>query len=179
MNRVLIVVDMQNDFISGSLSNPITDSVANKIAGYIKDFDGEILFTQDTHEENYLSTRECRELPVKHCIRGTWGHEIDDRLKEAALKKHGTVRSVHKYTFGANPDCYRDYFKGCKEEDIEIEICGTLVDICVITNALILKTLFPNAEIKLLVDLCGYRNVQDLIAATRIANACQIEIVYN
>lgn len=175
--KFLIVIDMQNDFISGSLTNEMADIACNKIASYIKDFDGEILFTQDTHEENYLSTQEGRKLPVTHCIRGTWGHEIDDRLKEAALKKHGVVRCVRKYTFGANPDCYRDYFKGCKEENIEIEICGTLVDICVMSNALILKALYPEAKIKLLSSMVGYRDVKDLESVKRVLNACQIEII--
>lgn len=175
--KYLIIIDMQNDFIKGSLANALTDVACDKIARYIKDFDGEILFTQDTHEGNYLSTQEGRELPVKHCIRDTWGHEIDDRLKEAVLKKYSVVRSVYKFTFGANPDCYRNYFKGCKEEDIEIEICGTLAEICVISNALILKALFPEAKIKLLKSMLGSQNADELNSAITIAKSCQIEVI--
>lgn len=173
--KFLVVIDMQNDFITGSLANKMADAAVDKIINYMKDFDGKIVFTQDTHFENYLDTQEGKNLPVEHCIFNTWGHRIDERLMNAMDSRCEVIR---KTTFGAKPQMWRKIFRNHRNPALEIEICGTLVDICVISNALMLKALYPEAKIKLLTNMCGYRDMQDMLAATIIAKACQIEIVY-
>ena len=172
--KFLIVIDMQNDFISGSLANEQANVAADKISAYINSFRGKIIFTRDTHAKNYLETQEGKNLPIKHCIDGTWGHSIDKRLIEA-VKDNYTV--IDKFTFGTDPQDWKRVISGYNEKDMEIEICGTLVDICVVSNALILKALYPEAKIKLLSSMVGYRDIKDLESVKRILNACQIEII--
>lgn len=175
--KFLIVIDMQNDFITGSLANDQANKAADKIRKYIVDeFSGEVLFTLDTHLENYLETNEGKNLPVKHCILGTWGHDLDDRLRDIY---DGRCHALRKNTFGVDPDDYRQFINAyCYNPDsLEIELCGTLVDICVVSNALILKTLYPEAKIKLLSSMIGYRDIKDLESVKRILSACQIEII--
>lgn len=137
--KYLIVVDMQNDFISGSLGSEQAKHIVNNVLNKIEGFDGKIIFTRDTHKENYLDTREGRKLPVIHCVRGTWGHQICDELKEYA------VNVIDKETFGSVdlPLLIKN-----DNTDIEsIELCGLCTDICVISNAMILKTYFPEVDI--------------------------------
>ena len=138
--KFLIVVDMQNDFISGSLGSEDAKGIVNNVKEKIKNFNGKVIFTRDTHYENYLETQEGKNLPVKHCVINTKGWEICDELKEYADDV------VNKITFGSTklPDILKNY-------DIEeIELCGLCTDICVISNAMILKAAFP--EVKITVD---------------------------
>ena len=138
--KYLIVVDMQNDFISGSLGSEDAKSIVNNVKEKIEKFDGKVIFTRDTHYENYMETQEGKNLPVKHCVIDTYGWEICDELKEYAKDV------INKVTFGS-----MDLPKILENEEIEeIELCGLCTDICVISNAMILKAAFP--EVKLTVD---------------------------
>ena len=137
--KYLIVVDMQVDFISGALGSEQAKAIVPNVVEKVKNFNGKVIFTRDTHFENYLSTQEGKKLPVVHCVKGTCGWEICDELKPFVK----TV--VDKITFGSVdlPKLIKDY-----GDDIEeIELCGLCTDICVISNAIVLKTAFPETRV--------------------------------
>lgn len=165
MKKTLIVVDMQNDFIDGSLGTKeavaIVENVKNKIAEYKKN-GGEIIFTRDTHQKNYLETPEGIKLPVEHCIEGTVGWQIADGL-EAEDAKY-----INKPTFG--------YTKWNEMSFDEIEIVGLCTDICVVSNALILKAQFPAAKISVDSRCCAGVTPESHNAALETMKMCQIEI---
>ena len=143
--KYLIVVDMQVDFIDGSLGSQQAQSIVKNVTEKVKNFDGKVIFTRDTHYENYLETQEGKKLPVTHCIKDTSGWQICDELKPFAE----TV--VDKETFGSItlPEVLKSF-----GEVEEITLCGLCTDICVISNAFILKAAFP--EVKITVDaLCS------------------------
>ena len=131
--KVLIVVDMQNDFIDGALGTKEAVSVVENVSSKIKNFDGRIIYTRDTHEEDYLNTQEGRNLPVKHCIKGTEGWEISKALP---VSEDAVI--FDKPTFGSKE--LADYLKGINDAEgiDEIELIGVCTDICVISNALLI-----------------------------------------
>ena len=140
--KFLIVVDMQVDFISGALGSKDAEAIVPAVVEKVKSFDGKIIFTRDTHHEYYLNTQEGRKLPVPHCIKDTDGWQICSELRP-----YGDA-IVDKLTFGSMelPQIIRNY--GGPVESIEL--CGLCTDICVISNAMILKAAFP--ETKIIVD---------------------------
>ncbi len=166
MKKTLIVVDMQNDFIDMALGTAeaakIVPAVKEKIAEYVKNGD-EIIFTRDTHEENYLETSEGKKLPVKHCIKGTKGWEIADGLFVDGSK------IIDKPNFG---------WPHWNEEKLEsIELVGLCTDICVVSNALIIKAMFPDADVKVDSRCCAGVTPESHEAALRTMQMCQIEII--
>ncbi|MBR2337534.1 MAG: cysteine hydrolase [Clostridia bacterium] len=167
--KYLIVVDMQVDFISGSLSSEQAKAIVSNVVEKVKNFDGRVIFTKDTHSEDYMNTQEGRKLPVVHCVKNTKGWEICDQLKPFAK----TV--VEKITFGSVdlPQILRDF----NEPIEEIELCGLCTDICVISNAMILKANFP--EVKITVDGKCSAGVTEESHQTALnaMKAVQIEIV--
>ena len=169
MKNILIVVDMQNDFIDGSLGTKeavaIIPYVINKISEYRQRGD-EVIFTADTHFENYLSTNEGKHLPVKHCIKGTGGWKISQKLDV------GESKIIEKPTFG--------YLKWKNEienvDDLTIELVGLCTDICVVSNALILKATFPSATIKVDSSCCAGVTPSSHFSALETMKMCQIEV---
>lgn len=165
MKKTLIVVDMQNDFIDMALGTKeavaIVPAVKAKIDEYIKNGD-EVIFTRDTHEENYLETSEGKHLPVPHCIRGTKGWEIADGLYVEGAK------IIDKPNFGW-PNWNKENFE-------EVELVGLCTDICVVSNALIIKATHP--EIKVSVDsaCCAGVTPESHEAALKTMGMCQVEI---
>ena len=145
--KFLIVVDMQNDFISGALGSDMAQAIVPYVVEKVKSFDGKIIFTRDTHFDNYLETQEGQKLPVKHCIRDTWGWEICDEL----LPYADVV--IDKETFGSVdlPAILHDY----GDEVESIELCGLCTDICVISNAVILKANFTEAKMTVDSNACA------------------------
>lgn len=146
MKRLLVVVDYQNDFIDGALGFPGADLIEENIIKLIKQFKEngeEIVFTMDTHQENYLTTTEGKHLPANHCIKGTDGWKIRECLQEYV----DGAEVFEKYTFGSS-----ELGKYIQEKDFdEIVLCGLVSDICVATNALIAKSFAnPNATIKII-----------------------------
>lgn len=165
MKKTLIVVDMQNDFIDMALgtkeAEAIVPAVKAKIDEYLKNGD-EIIFTRDTHGEDYLSTNEGKNLPVPHCIKGTRGWEIADGLYVKGAK------IIDKPNFG---------WKNWDKEDLfEVELVGLCTDICVVSNALIIKASHP--EIKVSVDskCCAGVTPETHKAALETMKMCQIEV---
>ena len=140
MKKILIIVDYQNDFVSGSLGFPEAVRLEEGICAKIKEYENdEIVYTLDTHRENYLDTQEGKKLPVVHCIKGTEGHELYGKVKEL-LKD---CRTFEKPTFPSAD--LLDYLRG-GEYDV-IELAGLVSSICVISNAVIAKAACPEAEI--------------------------------
>lgn len=168
MKKVLIVIDMQHDFVDGSLGTKeargIVENVKNKIQQYYQNGE-KIIFTRDTHLPNYLSTNEGRHLPVEHCILGTPGHNIIEGLEVPGCEY------INKLSFGW-PGWYRYDFA-----ETEIELVGLCTDICVISNALILKANFPHANITVDASCCAGVTPKSHEAALLTMKMCQINVI--
>lgn len=167
--KLLVVVDMQKDFIDGALGTPEAAAIVPYVKETIENFDGKVLFTRDTHFENYMDTQEGKNLPVPHCIKGTPGWQIHPELE--ALRK---TDAIDKVTFGSSqlPQVL------AREENIEsITFIGLCTDICVISNVMITKAFFP--EIPIYVDAKGCAGVtpQSHKTALEAMKMCQINIV--
>lgn len=183
MKKILVVVDTQYDFVSGTLGSEeakaIVPNVVNKIKEYKENKDI-IVITFDTHDENYLSTQEGYKLPVRHCIEGTVGWELDEQVAEVIngykkrydIKKDsfGTLKLVKKIK-----KLLAD--AGENINDYQIELVGLCYNICVIGNAIVLKSAFP--ETKIVVDLnCTAATSKEAFEATKVVmNSCQIDMV--
>ena len=169
MKKILVVVDMQNDFIDGALGTPEAVAIVPYVKELIEGFDGKVLFTRDTHFENYMDTEEGRNLPVPHCIKGTEGWQI--RAELDALR---TTEAIDKITFGS-----RDLVDVLAAEgEIEsITFVGLCTDICVISNAMVVKAFFP--EIPLLVDAkaCAGVTPESHARALAAMKTCQIKVI--
>lgn len=157
MRKVLIVVDYQKDFVDGSLGFNQSENIAGNIYTLVANNlrDGNlVIFTKDTHSENYLSTREGKFLPVEHCIKGTDGHKLFGQLSVFEDKIHPNVIVLEKDTFGCKDLCQsiEEAFGG--EPDV-IELCGVVTNICVISNIVLCQTHFKNSRIVLHADACA------------------------
>lgn len=172
---MLIVIDMQNDFTYGALKNEQAISVISNIAAKIEEYDGEVVFTRDTHYENYLETREGRYLPVEHCIKGKDGWQIVDELERLRIK-HG-YDAFDKETFGS-VDLAKYVSDKYKEGKVkEVELVGVCTDICVISNAMLIKAFVPELDVKVDSKCCAGVTVESHENALNAMKACQIEIV--
>lgn len=175
---ILVVIDMQNDFITGSLgtkeAEAVVPNVINKIIEY-KNNNGFIIATQDTHQENYLETPEGKKLPVKHCIYQTPGWHLEKHVDEAIGDYPSIV--IFKGTFGTNK-----LVEGIKRvarymKEVNIELIGLCTDICVISNAILLKTTLPDANIKVDAFCCAGVTPELHRAALDVMKSCQIDII--
>lgn len=167
MKKALIVIDMQNDFIGGALANPMASDIVTPIADRIRGFDGNVIATRDTHSEEYLSTPEGKKLPVPHCIKGTEGWQIADEIAEALREKNAVV--LDKPTFG-----YLGWELLSPYD--EVELIGTCTDICVVSNALVLKAKFPALTVKVNAALCAGTTKQNHDAALQVMRCCQVDV---
>ena len=167
--KYLIVVDMQVDFITGSLGSELATAIVPNVVEKVKSFDGKIIFTRDTHFEDYMNTQEGRNLPVPHCIKDSDGWQICDELKPYG----STV--IDKLTFGSIdlPDIIKIY----GEEIESIELCGLCTDICVISNAMLLKAAFPEVPITVDSTCSAGVSVESHNTALNAMRAVQIEII--
>lgn len=166
--KYLIVVDMQNDFIDGSLGSELAKAIVQSVVEKVKNFDGTVIFTRDTHNEKYLRTQEGRKLPVLHCVKGTHGWEICDELKPYVE----TV--VDKGTFGSMD--LPEVIKRGRSKVEEIELCGLCTDICVISNAMIIKAAFPETPVVVDAKCCAGVTQESHNTALNAMSAVQIEI---
>ena len=176
MKRFLIVVDMQGDFIDGSLGTPEARAIVPAVIQRVREAKqaGDIVIaTLDSHSDDYLETREGRWLPVPHCIRGTEGWRIGSGL--VALLDG--CEQVQKTAFGSIrlPAVIEEQAEGADE--IQIEMIGLCTDICVITNALILRTALPEADIIVRRDCCAGTTPEKHEAALQVMASCQIDVV--
>ena len=164
--KTLIVIDMQNDFIDGSLGTKeavaIVDNVKAKIQQYL-DAGDQVIFTRDTHHDDYMDTNEGKHLPVVHCIEGTEGWEIRDVLSTEGCD------IINKPSFG---------YTGWKDYDFEeVELVGLCTDICVVSNALIIKALFPEIKVSVDSSCCAGVTPESHEAALTTMRMCQIEVI--
>ena len=205
--KILVVVDMQNDFIDGALGTPEAVEIVPAVVKKIKEFDGLVVLTRDTHQENYMQTQEGGKLPVPHCIEGTDGWQINVEVMEAADQQAEALSESYaddddavmvtidpsifnKPTFGcvelgeallranqAEPDAENGIDADDTENIIEsIEVIGLCTDICVISNAMLLKAFLP--EVSVIVDAacCAGVTPESHMRALGAMQACQIEV---
>lgn len=179
--KILVVVDVQNDFITGCLGNKECVVAEQRICERLQaeaDKFNAIYFTKDVHYDNYLETLEGKKLPIEHCIYGTKGCDFTDGIKDAmaTLRKNGKyVKVVTKHTFGSS--ILADILSVTCGGNDEIELCGVCTDICVVSNALALRQMMPNRVIKVNPSFCAGTSRAAHKAALRTMNSCQIEIV--
>lgn len=180
MSKILVVVDMQNDFIDGALgtkeAESIVKNVVTKIQQYISNKDS-IYFTMDTHNENYLKSQEGLKLPVEHCIKGNpgWNLQKDITILLESLKNRNKI-VFEKNGFGSVElaETIKNNFED--NENTEIELVGLCTDICVITNAILLKTYMPNSKIIVDESCCAGVNTRSHKEALNTMKMCQIDI---
>lgn len=174
MQKILVVIDMQNDFIDGALGTGEAQQIVGKVVEKIECHEGGRIFaTRDTHGENYLETSEGRYLPVPHCIKGTEGWEIRPEIAERLSRKGAEV--IDKPAFGSEALAERLYELAEKEET-EIELVGLCTDICVVSNALLLKAKLPETVIRVDASCCAGVTPESHDAALLTMKMCQIEV---
>ena len=174
MKKILVVVDMQNDFVDGALGTAEAVAIVPQVVKEINEFDGEIIATYDTHSENYLETAEGKKLPVTHCVKDTKGWQLNSDV-QAALDKKG-YKQVIKYTFGSTE--LHEIIRECAgDEDFEIELIGLCTDICVVSNALLLKANMPEVPISVDASCCAGVTPASHQAAIDTMRSCQIEVL--
>jgi nicotinamidase-related amidase len=174
MKKALIVVDIQSDFVTGSLGTEQAQAIIPNVKAKIKDSlqrGDKIIFTRDTHGANYLETQEGRNLPVEHCITGTDGWEIYGGLDDNC----SGCRYIDKPSFG-----WSDWGTALQEvinEIDEIELCGLCTDICVVSNALIIKAFYPEIKITVDADCCAGISEESHKAALLTMKMCQVNVL--
>lgn len=172
MKDILLVIDMQNDFIDGALGTKEAVAIVPKVRERIENFKGTVLFTRDTHDPHYLDTQEGKNLPVPHCIKGTDGWQIRPELD--ALRK---TESVDKPTFGS-----ADLGKKLQQIDLDkkigsITVIGLCTDICVISNALLAKAFLPEVPIIVDASCCAGVTPESHETALKAMEVCQIKVI--
>ncbi len=174
MKQFLIIVDIQKDFVDGALGTAEAVAMLPNAVEKIRAFDGEIFVTYDTHFTNYSDTAEGKKLPVPHCIKGTEGWELDKKIADALADR--TFTAVEKLTFGAKhlPELIERAAHG---EDFTITLIGLCTDICVVSNALLLKAHFPETEIYVDAACCAGVTPELHTAALTTMQSCQINIL--
>ena len=173
MRKILLVIDMQTDFVDGALGSAeavsIIPSVLREIGKYDK---SDIIATRDTHPENYMNTREGRYLPVPHCIKGTPGWEIHPAIAPAL---EGCL-VIDKPTFGSTELC-EHIVKLAAEDEIEVTLIGLCTDICVVSNAMLIKAALPEINVKIVSDACAGVTPDTHASALTTMKMCQIDII--
>lgn len=177
--KIVVVVDCQNDFITGSLGTPEAQTMIPRLIDKINHSsdDTYFIFTKDTHYENYLKTAEGKKLPIEHCIKNTEGWEIPIELTEHFVN---SPLVIEKQTFGSYALIKKieEIIEANENDKLEeIELCGLVSDICVVTNALILKTSFPECDIVVNSKCCAGTTPEAHEAALAVMRSCQIEVV--
>lgn len=172
MQNVLIVVDMQNDFIDGALGTSEAVSIVPNVRKKIEEFDGLVIFTRDTHMDNYLETQEGKNLPVPHCIKGTKGWEIREELDK--LRK---TEPIDKVTFGSS-ELGPVLNKINDENPIEsLTFIGLCTDICVISNVMIAKAYLPEVPVIVDASCCAGVSIKSHENALAAMEVCQVKVI--
>lgn len=173
MKHLLVVVDIQKDFVDGALGTAEAVAIVENAARKIREFDGDIFVTYDTHFENYMESAEGAKLPVPHCIKGTEGWELNETVAQALADKIYTA--VEKITFGS-VELPKLVKEAAGDEDFDITLIGLCTDICVVSNALILKANFPEKEVYVDASCCAGVTVDTHKAALATMKMCQINV---
>ena len=173
MKQILIVVDMQKDFVDGALGTQEAQAIVPRVARKIRQHNGPLFVTYDTHFDSYLQSNEGSHLPVPHCIKGSDGWQLDAQVQQALEGKIYTP--VEKFTFGS-VDLPALVEAAADGEAFEIELIGLCTDICVVSNALVLKAHFPETEIWVDPDCCAGVTPESHAAALKTMAMCQIQM---
>ncbi len=173
MRKILVVVDMQNDFIDGALGTKEAQGIVKNVVEKIRSYKGcKVFATRDTHGSDYMETLEGKHLPVPHCIKGTKGWEIRAEVADALLEVEAEV--MDKESFGSNALAERLY-EVVGEEESEIELVGLCTDICVISNGLLIKAKLPETPVKVDPACCAGVTKESHEAALLTMKMCQID----
>ena len=170
MKNAVVVIDMQKDFVTGCLGTLEAQTIVSDMVTYLKNFDGDILFTRDTHQSNYLETQEGEKLPVEHCIENTEGWNIIDELNEFINDK---TKIFNKPTFGSTD--LANYLVQQKYDSITF--IGVCTGICVISNALLTKANLPETPINVVKNLCACVTPTSHKTALNAMSTCQINLI--
>lgn len=175
--KFIIVIDMQNDFVTGSLKNEAAERIIPSIVDKIKNNDYSFkIYTRDTHDTNYLSTQEGKNLPVEHCINGTFGHKIVQDIMNTVDDRS---LIIDKTSFGF--DRWKEIFDSIKVKygvfPDEVELCGTCTSICVASNATIIKALYPEMKITIDSSICADVNDDSHKAALLVMKMQQCNVI--
>lgn len=176
MKKILVVVDMQKDFVDGALGSNEAVAIVDNVVNKINEFDGDIIVTYDTHYDNYMETREGKYLPVPHCIKDTDGWCLSKKVLDAInlnIKKLKTT--IEKPTFGSTE--LVDVFKEVEEKNTEVTLIGLCTDICVVSNAMLLKANYPEMDIVVDASCCAGVTPESHKAALTTMKMCQINVV--
>ena len=170
--KYLIVIDMQNDFVDGALGTKEAVSIVPNVVEKIKNFNGKVLFTRDTHHADYMDTQEGRHLPVPHCIEGTEGFELVSEVKALC-----DSNPIDKPIFGSVELGMQLKEENDKESIESITLVGLCTDICVISNAFVIKSFLPEVPIIVDASCCAGVTVESHLRALESMKTCQIQIV--
>ena len=174
MKKLLIVVDMQKDFVDGALGSKEAVAIVDNVVNKIKSFDGDVIVTYDTHFENYMETQEGKRLPVPHCIKGTDGWKLNEKVQAALDGRE--YAAIEKPTFGSTE--LPEYIKAnYGTTELEIELVGLCTDICVVSNALLLKANFLEAKVSVDASCCAGVTVDSHNAALTTMKMCQVNVI--
>ena len=174
MEKILIVVDMQKDFVDGALGTKEAQGIVDNVVAKIEGSQGRIFATLDTHQADYLETAEGRKLPVPHCIKDSEGWLLNEKVLHALSEKN--YRTIEKGTFGSTK-LVEEIGKASAEGEIELELVGLCTDICVVSNALRLKAYFPEMKISVDASCCAGVTPKTHEAALETMRMCQIDIL--
>ena len=175
--KILVVVDMQNDFIDGALGTKEAVGIVPKVAEKIRGFDGRVLYTRDTHEKDYLETQEGKNLPVEHCIQGPKGWELAPEIEKLRVEEPIDKPSFGSTALGALLKAQDEDLKKQGKPGIEsITLIGLCTDICVISNAMILKAYLPEVPVIVEADCCAGVTPESHKNALEAMKVCQIKI---
>ena len=182
--KILVAVDLQNDFVTGALGTSEAQAIIPNVVEKIKNWDGCIFVTQDTHNaEKYASTLEGQLLPVKHCVYASDGWQLNSNIAEAIyavyenLANDTTVEWISKHTFGSMELVEAVRRVGFNENIASIEIVGLCTDVCVVSNALLLRAAFPNIPITVDATCCAGVTPETHKAALITMKQCQIDVI--
>lgn len=174
MKKILVVVDMQNDFIDAALGTKEAVAIVDNVVKKINEFEGDIFVTMDTHFGNYMETSEGKNLPVPHCIKDTNGWQLNSKVKTALENKKHII--VEKITFGS-VNLPKMIIAEVGLNNFKIELVGLCTDICVVSNALLLKANFPEIDITVDASCCAGVTVGKHEAALETMKSCQINVI--
>ncbi len=174
MKKILVVVDIQNDFVDGALGSKEAVAIIDKASKKIKAFDGDIFVTLDTHSEDYMNTQEGKKLPVPHCIKGTDGWKLNTEIKKALEGKNAAF--IEKPTFGSQKLAELISQK-YKDEALSVELIGICTDICVISNALTIRAYNTECEITVDSSCCAGVSPEAHNAALTVMKSCLINVI--
>jgi len=167
-NDYLIVIDMQNDFVDGALGTPEAQAIVEGVVEHARDFAGTVVFTRDTHAEDYLRTQEGKNLPVTHCVRGTAGAEVAEGLGAPVFDKP---------TFGSVELAAWLVERNSERPIDSIELAGLCTDICVVSNALLIKAVLPEVPMRVEARLCAGVTPASHEAALATMRSCQVAVL--